>query len=44
MPNGRSIEPSMFNANLLGSELANINPAYIPVPAGETTPRPEPRG
>jgi 3-oxosteroid 1-dehydrogenase len=35
MPNGRSIEPAMFNGNLLGSELANLNPAYIPVPAGE---------
>ncbi len=35
MPDGRSIEPAMFNANLLGSELAHLNPAYIPVPAGE---------
>src|SRR5882757_6519270 len=35
MPNGRSIEPAMFNGNLLGSQLANLNPAYIPVPAGE---------
>src|ERR1035441_10240618 len=25
----------MFNGNLLGSQLANLNPAYIPVPAGE---------
>jgi 3-oxosteroid 1-dehydrogenase len=35
MPNGRSIEPAVFNGNLLGSQLANLNPAYIPVPAGE---------
>jgi 3-oxosteroid 1-dehydrogenase len=35
MPNGRSIEPAMFNGKLLGSELANLNPAYIPVPSGE---------
>ncbi len=34
MPNGRSIEPDMFDGNLLGAELANLNPAYLPVPAG----------
>jgi 3-oxosteroid 1-dehydrogenase len=34
MPNGRSIEPDLFDGNLLGSELANLNPAYIPVPTG----------
>ncbi|MFD9944562.1 3-oxosteroid 1-dehydrogenase [Nonomuraea sp. NPDC059023] len=34
-PNGRSIEPDLFDGNLLGAELANLNPAYIPVPAGE---------
>ena len=35
MPNGRSIEPDMFDGNLLGAELTHLNPAYIPVPAGE---------
>jgi 3-oxosteroid 1-dehydrogenase len=34
MPNGRSIEPSMLDGHILGSELANLNPAYIPTPAG----------
>jgi 3-oxosteroid 1-dehydrogenase len=34
MPNGRSIEPDLFDGNLLGGELANLNPAYIPVPSG----------
>jgi 3-oxosteroid 1-dehydrogenase len=34
MPNGRSIEPDLFDGNLLGAELANLNPAYIPVPSG----------
>ncbi|MET8053453.1 3-oxosteroid 1-dehydrogenase [Streptosporangium sp. NPDC005286] len=35
LPNGRSIEPDMFDGNLLGPELANLNPAYIPVPNGQ---------
>ncbi|WP_318836383.1 3-oxosteroid 1-dehydrogenase [Actinomadura rudentiformis] len=35
MPNGRSIEPDMFDGKLLGAELANLNPAYIPVPNGQ---------
>ncbi len=35
MPNGRSMEPDMFDANLLGSEYANLNPAYQAVPTGE---------
>jgi 3-oxosteroid 1-dehydrogenase len=35
MPNGRSLEPDMFDANLLGSEYANLNPAYQAVPTGE---------
>lgn len=35
LPNGRSIEPDLFDGNLLGAELANLNPAYIPVPDGE---------
>ncbi|MEV6345339.1 3-oxosteroid 1-dehydrogenase [Actinoplanes sp. NPDC051851] len=34
MPNGRSIEPAAFDANILGDEYANLNPAYIPTPAG----------
>jgi 3-oxosteroid 1-dehydrogenase len=34
MPNGRSIEPSMLDGHILGAELANLNPAYIPTPAG----------
>jgi 3-oxosteroid 1-dehydrogenase len=34
MPNGRSIEPGQFDGNLLGAELARLNPPYIPTPAG----------
>src|SRR6266851_4567114 len=34
MPNGRSIEPSELDGHILGAELANLNPAYIPTPAG----------
>jgi 3-oxosteroid 1-dehydrogenase len=34
MPNGRSIEPSQLDGHILGAELANLNPAYIPTPAG----------
>jgi 3-oxosteroid 1-dehydrogenase len=34
MPNGRSIEPDMFDGNLLGAELARLNPPYLQVPAG----------
>lgn len=34
IPQGRSIEPDLFNGKLLGSELANLNPAYMPTPAG----------
>jgi 3-oxosteroid 1-dehydrogenase len=33
---GRSIEPDMFDGKLLGPELANLNPAYLPTPAGLT--------
>src|SRR4051794_16488044 len=36
MPQGRSIEPDLFDGNLLGSELAHLNPAYLPTPAGAT--------
>ena len=34
MPNGRSIEPAELDGNILGAELANLNPSYISVPAG----------
>jgi 3-oxosteroid 1-dehydrogenase len=34
MPNGRSVEPTMIDGHILGSELTNLNPSYIPVPAG----------
>ncbi|MFJ5997991.1 3-oxosteroid 1-dehydrogenase [Streptomyces sp. NPDC092370] len=34
LPNGRSIEPDQFDGNLLGSELARLNPPYMDVPAG----------
>lgn len=35
MPNGRSIEPALFNGKLLGSQLTNLNPPYLAVPSGE---------
>ena len=31
---GRSIEPDVIDGHILGAELANLNPAYLPVPAG----------
>ncbi|MFD7259837.1 3-oxosteroid 1-dehydrogenase [Streptomyces sp. NPDC059874] len=34
LPNGRSIEPDYIDGRLLGAELAHLNPAYMPVPAG----------
>ncbi|MFK0253951.1 3-oxosteroid 1-dehydrogenase [Streptomyces sp. NPDC090445] len=34
LPNGRSIEPDQLDGNVLGTELARLNPAYLPVPAG----------
>jgi 3-oxosteroid 1-dehydrogenase len=34
MPNGRSIEPAPLDGNILGPELAKLNPSYIPSPAG----------
>ncbi|MEU9236199.1 3-oxosteroid 1-dehydrogenase [Streptomyces subrutilus] len=34
LPNGRSIEPDQIDGNILGAELARLNPAYLPVPAG----------
>jgi len=35
MPNGRSIEPAQLDGNVLGAHLANLNPLYIPIPAGQ---------
>ena len=29
LPNGRSIEPDQFDGNLLGAELARLNPPYL---------------
>ncbi|MEV4316010.1 3-oxosteroid 1-dehydrogenase [Actinocrispum sp. NPDC049592] len=34
MPNGRSIEPEVLDGNILGAELARLNPSYLNVPAG----------
>ncbi|EDX25775.1 3-ketosteroid-delta-1-dehydrogenase [Streptomyces sp. Mg1] len=34
LPNGRSIEPDQIDGHVLGAELAHLNPAYMPVPAG----------
>jgi 3-oxosteroid 1-dehydrogenase len=34
MPNGRSIEPDVLDGNILGAELARLNPSYLNVPAG----------
>ncbi|MDF2709077.1 MAG: 3-ketosteroid-delta-dehydrogenase [Nonomuraea muscovyensis] len=34
MPDGRSIEPDQLDGRVLGDELARLNPAYIPTPAG----------
>ncbi len=34
MPNGRSIEPDQLDGNILGAELARLNPSYLAVPAG----------
>ncbi|MGN9761746.1 3-oxosteroid 1-dehydrogenase [Streptomyces sp. SD31] len=34
LPNGRSIEPDQLDGNLLGAELARLNPPYMDVPAG----------
>jgi 3-oxosteroid 1-dehydrogenase len=36
MPQGRSIEPDLFDGKRLGAELANLNPAYLPTPPGAT--------
>jgi 3-oxosteroid 1-dehydrogenase len=34
MPDGRSIEPDQLDGNILGAELAHLNPSYIPTPDG----------
>ncbi|MCS7480580.1 3-oxosteroid 1-dehydrogenase [Umezawaea endophytica] len=34
LPNGRSIEPDQLDGNVLGPELANLNPPYLATPAG----------
>jgi 3-oxosteroid 1-dehydrogenase len=34
LPNGRSIEPDQLDGNILGAELAHLNPPYMQVPAG----------
>ncbi|MFB6843911.1 3-oxosteroid 1-dehydrogenase [Streptomyces sp. NPDC056373] len=34
LPNGRSVEPDQLDGNLLGTELAHLNPPYMDVPAG----------
>ncbi len=33
---GRSVEPSLLNARVLGGELASLRPPYLPAPAGIT--------
>ncbi|WP_282702960.1 3-oxosteroid 1-dehydrogenase [Streptomyces sp. CC219B] len=34
LPNGRSIEPDQLDGNLLGPELARLNPPYMQTPTG----------
>ncbi|MFJ9246172.1 3-oxosteroid 1-dehydrogenase [Streptomyces sp. NPDC101776] len=34
LPNGRSIEPDQLDGNILGAELAHLNPPYMAVPSG----------
>ncbi|MEV8510393.1 3-oxosteroid 1-dehydrogenase [Actinoplanes sp. NPDC051475] len=34
MPQGRSIEPDLFDGKLLGAELEHLNPAYMATPPG----------
>lgn len=34
MPNGRSMEPDQIDGNILGAELAHLNPPYLAAPAG----------
>ncbi|MFC8194719.1 3-oxosteroid 1-dehydrogenase [Streptomyces sp. NPDC057298] len=34
LPGGRSIEPAQLDGNILGAELARLNPPYLAVPSG----------
>ncbi|MEU9284560.1 3-oxosteroid 1-dehydrogenase [Streptomyces sp. NPDC048275] len=34
LPGGRSIEPDQLDGNILGAELAHLNPSYMTVPSG----------
>jgi len=34
LPSGRSIEPAQLDGNILGAELARLNPPYLTVPSG----------
>lgn len=34
LPGGRSIEPDQLDGNILGTELAHLNPPYLAVPSG----------
>lgn len=34
LPNGRSMEPDQLDGNVLGAELAHLNPPYLAVPTG----------
>ncbi|MFC8667256.1 3-oxosteroid 1-dehydrogenase [Streptomyces sp. NPDC057199] len=34
LPGGRSIEPAQLDGNILGAELARLNPPYLTVPSG----------
>ncbi|MFE6489133.1 FAD-dependent oxidoreductase, partial [Streptomyces sp. NPDC057757] len=34
LPGGRSIEPDQLDGNILGAELARLNPSYMTVPSG----------
>ncbi|AVV41117.1 3-oxosteroid 1-dehydrogenase [Streptomyces sp. ID05-04B] len=34
LPGGRSVEPDQLDGNLLGADLARLNPPYLQVPAG----------
>ncbi|MEU9397840.1 3-oxosteroid 1-dehydrogenase [Streptomyces sp. NPDC048324] len=34
LPGGRSMEPDQLDGNLLGAEIARLNPPYLQVPAG----------
>jgi 3-oxosteroid 1-dehydrogenase len=35
-PGGRSVEPKLLDASVLGAEVANLRPPYLPAPAGIT--------